>query len=184
MNHEESAVDQLRIRVRLIESSVRRWRAAALASVLLAVLPWAVGAACRSGPVADLRVSSLTLVGPDGAERATLRLDEGAPVLTLRDAGRYATLTVADGSAGLACGGPQGVTFAGVSLAGAYFNARGTDLKTGVFAGVAVEGDAAFRAFGSDMKVAAALESDAAGSPLLRLSDPKLGETRLPEVAK
>ena len=180
MSHGSNFPDSVSRRLARLETSLVRWRRAALVCALAGALPWAIGAARTAGESGDLRVTSLTLVSVDGAEHATLMLDAGKPVLALRDGARHATLTLADGNAGLACGGPTGVTFAGVSASGAYFNARGTDLKTGVFAGVEVDGDAAFRAYGADMRVAAALQADTGGTPTLRLSDPRSGETTLP----
>jgi len=180
----DGRVDPLSDQVRCLEATVGRWRGLTLAIVLIGATPWVVGAAGRPTDREAIRVSSLILVAPDGNEYATLSLQNGAPVLALRDGTRHATLTLADGSAGLACGGPEGVTFAGVSSSGAYFNARGSDLRTGVFAGVASLGAAAFRAYGCDMRVAASLEADAGGTPTLMLRDPRLGESTWPSARK
>lgn len=128
----------------------------------------------------DLRGTSFTLVGADGAEYAYLKLDKGSPVLLLRQGDRYAMVTLADANAGVACGGPGGVTFAGVSATGAYFNARGNDQQAGVYAGVDEKLNTAFRAYGSDMKVAASLDVTSTGTPSLTLNDPKSGTTQLP----
>jgi len=183
MSHEPRSVASESERLNRLESSLTRWKVAVLASVLAGSSPWVIGAARPAADAGDVRVTSLTLVSPDGLEHATLSLRAGAPVLSLREGSRHATLTLADGNTGLSCGAPEGATFAGVSTSGAYFNARGTDQATGVYAGVDVGGDAAFRAYGADMRVSAALESSAAGTPMLKLSDPTSGETKLPAPA-
>lgn len=173
-------VSGLRERIERLESGARRWKACALAGLGAAVLPWALGAVPEREPARELRVSSLVLVAPDGSERATLRLEGGSPVLSLREGERHASLTLADGNAGLVCGGPAGASFSGVSRDGAYFNARAADLKMGVFAGIVGGASAAFRAYGSDMRVAAELEAGANGVPVMRLSNLKKSVTELP----
>lgn len=122
---------------------------------------------------------SLTLVDAAGDALATLTSD-GGPAFTLRHEGRHVSLTLADGNAGLAAGGPQGVVFAGVSSTGAYFNARGQDLLGGVFVGVSADRVPMVTGYSSNMESTFAAEIDAQGSATFKLADPKRGETQFP----
>jgi hypothetical protein len=181
----------LESRLAKLESHQRAWQGAALLACAAALAPWVLGAGQPggqqngqpSGPAPDLKVSSLGLVGPDGTEYATLALDKGAPTLMLRKDDRHVMLTLGDNNAGLAAGGKTGVVFVGVSPDAAYFNARGSDLKTGVFAGVDAKLNAAFRGYAADMQVAASLDVPPAGGATLTLTDPKSGPFQLPASA-
>jgi hypothetical protein len=66
---------------------------------------------------------------------------------------------------------------------GAYFNARGHDLKAGVYAGVGKDLSASFRGYASDMASATSLDVGADRSARLTLSDPVRGSTTLPAAA-
>ncbi len=173
----------LEARLSTLERRQRLWQGTALLACAAAVTPWVLGAGKSFEPAPDLKVSSLGLVGPDGVEYASLVLDKGAPVFMLRKDDRHVLLTLADNNAGLAAGGKNGVVFAGVSPDAAYFNARGSDLKTGVFAGVDNALNASFRGFASDMQVAASLDVPPKGGATLTLVDPKSGPFQLPASA-
>lgn len=170
----------LESRLAKLESRQRAWQGVALLACAAAAAPWVLGAGQPAQPAPDMKVSSLGLVGPDGAEYATLALDKGAPTLLLRKDERHVMLTLGDNNAGLAAGGKTGVVFVGVSPDAAYFNARGSDFKTGVFAGVDAKLNAAFRGFAADMQVAASLDVPPTGGATLTLTDPKSGPFQLP----
>jgi hypothetical protein len=177
---ESSDFQALARRLDRLETNARRWRVVAAGAVCAAVLPWGLGLGRPSDAPADLTVKSLVMVDGAGLPAATLQFEGGSPVLTLTQGGRHASLTLADGSAGVACSGPNGVAFAGVSETGAYFNARGNDLLGGVFVGVSADRVPMVTGYSSNMESTFAAEIDAKGSATFKLADPTRGETQLP----
>lgn len=172
--------DALSARLDRLERSNTRWRAAAILSAgLLAAATLAGFSRPDAGPQ-DLRVASLSLIASDGSQAATLAFEQGLPVFRLNAQGRHAALTLADGNAGLAAGGPTGVVFAGASDTGASFSARGSDLRTGVFIGVDSALNASVRAYPASLSVAASLDVAPDGTPSFRLLAPDGTQTTLP----
>lgn len=178
--HQHDPASDMNLRISALERGTRRWRLVAAAALAAAIAPWVLGAAGRSEPAGEVRATSLTLVNAEGATYGQITLRDGAPVLTMNHQGRHVTLTLEGGNAGLAAGSGDGVVFAGVSDGSAYFNARGKDLLTGVYAGVGSALDAAVRTYSGDMRSVAHLGVGPDGSATVSATDPATGTSSLP----
>ena len=129
-----------------------------------------------------LRCTKLELVNSSGEVIAVLTSDDdGNPYLRMYGGGGHASLMAAADHAGLSAGGGAGVAFLGVTNRDAGFNARGANLRNGIWAGVRNQGNAGLRSYGESLKGGVRLEVEEDGAPVLRLADPA-GQTvlRLP----
>lgn len=165
-------------RLSRLERSAARWRLVAACTTAMLAISFLAGLiAPTPSALRDIRAASFTLVGPDGTEGGTLGFEQGIPVLRLAADGRQVSLCLADGTAGLTAHGPAGVIFSGVSKGGAYFNARGGDLRTGVYVGVDSDLNAALRAYPASLTVAASMDVSPTGKSSIRLVSPDRTET-------
>lgn len=90
-------------RIELLERQQRRWRGVALAALVLAGASLAVASSGRWGH-AELRTTSLAIVGPSGENVATLAAEGGGPLLRMHseETGGSMLLGALPGAMGLA----------------------------------------------------------------------------------
>lgn len=119
-----------------------------------------------------IEAGEFVLRDADGVACAWLKVDgNNSPILMLKKGTAYATLTLADGQAGLGCGTQDGVTWNGVTSRGPNVNFRGKNLKNGAWLGVGNDLAVGLHLYGETLKVGVKLRVEPDGSPVLQLAD-------------